>query len=104
MCIIIDNPIPTYDDVVKQFTRFVLFLFQFMTIGLAAAFVILLLKRELLPNLRQYLEEGGRKIDTWYAQRATALTDFSEYPDAFLNINTEEERRELERKLTGGQR
>ncbi len=66
--------------------------------------VFSLLKRELLPNLRQYLQDGGRKIDTWYAQRSTALADFSEYPDAFLNINTEEERQELERKLTGGQR
>ena len=63
--------------------------------------VFSLLKRDLLPDLRQYLEHGGRKIDTWYAQHPTALADFSEYPDAFLNINTEEERQELERKLTG---
>ncbi len=66
--------------------------------------VFSLLKRDLLPDLRQYLEHGGRKIDTWYAQHPTALADFSEYPDAFLNINTEEERQELERKLTGRQR
>jgi serine protease DegS len=41
---------------VKQFTKFVLFLFQFMTIGLAAAFVILLLKPELLNNVRPKVE------------------------------------------------
>jgi serine protease DegS len=56
VCIIIDYPIPTYNDVVKQFTKFVLFLFQFITIGLAAAFVILILKPELLNNVRPKVE------------------------------------------------
>ncbi len=53
---IICNPIPTYDDVVKQFTKFALFLFQFVAIGLAAAFIILILKPDLLNNIRPKVE------------------------------------------------
>ena len=61
--------------------------------------VFALLQRDLLPSLLAYLEDGGRKIDTWYAQHRLALADFSQWPDAFLNINTPDERNALERKM-----
>ena len=62
--------------------------------------VFALLRRSLLPSLLEYLDNGGRKIDTWYAQHSTALADCSAFPDAFLNVNTPEEQTQVERKLT----
>jgi molybdenum cofactor guanylyltransferase len=61
--------------------------------------VFALLRCDLLPDLLAYLDQGGRKIDTWYARHRLALADFSRWPDAFLNINTPEDRREVERRL-----
>jgi molybdopterin-guanine dinucleotide biosynthesis protein A len=62
--------------------------------------VFALLDRRLLPSLLDYLNGGGRKIDTWYAQHRLALADFSSVPETFLNLNTPEDRAELERRLT----
>lgn len=53
--------------------------------------VFALLRRGLLPDLLDYLGKGGRKIETWYGEHRLVLSDFSERPDAFLNINTSEE-------------
>ena len=61
--------------------------------------VVALLRCELLPDLLSYLEEGGRKIDTWYAQHRLAQADFSASPDVFLNLNTPEDRLLIEKKL-----
>lgn len=61
--------------------------------------VFALLRRSLLPSLLEYLAQGGRKIDTWYAQHRTALADCSGFPDAFLNVNTPQEQALVERKL-----
>lgn len=61
--------------------------------------VFALLRSELLPNLLSYLDEGGRKIDTWYARHRLALADFSASPDVFLNLNTPLDRLVIEKKL-----
>ena len=61
--------------------------------------VFALLRRELLPDLLAYLKNGGRKIDTWYVQHRLALADFSDWPDTFLNINTTDDRIDLEQKM-----
>ena len=61
--------------------------------------VFALLCCDLLPDLLAYLESGGRKIDTWYARHPLALADFSRWPDAFLNINPPEDRREVEHRM-----
>ena len=61
--------------------------------------VFALLRCELLPNLLSYLNEGGRKVDTWYAQHRLALADFSAMPDVFLNMNTPADRLVIEDKL-----
>ncbi len=61
--------------------------------------VFALLRRDLLPSLLAYLRAGERKIDLWFARHRTALADFSDSPDIFLNINTPEERAELEAKM-----
>jgi molybdenum cofactor guanylyltransferase len=63
--------------------------------------VFALLRCELLPSLLSYLKEGGRKIDTWYAQHRLALADFSATPDVFLNLNTPSDRLVIEKKLAG---
>lgn len=60
-----------------------------------------LLRRDLLSSLLEFLASGERKIDRWYAIHRTASADFSDHSDMFLNINTPEERSELERRLTG---
>lgn len=57
--------------------------------------VFCLMKASLLPHLEKFLQEGGRKIDAWYASLNVAEVDF---PDeaAFRNINTLEELRKYE--------
>ncbi|MEJ2060433.1 MAG: molybdenum cofactor guanylyltransferase MobA [Gammaproteobacteria bacterium] len=64
--------------------------------------VCALLRRELAPSLDEYLNGGGRKIDLWYAQHATVGVDFSDRPDAFLNVNSPEEQAALEQRLQTG--
>lgn len=61
--------------------------------------VFALLQRRLLPSLVQYLNAGGRKIDTWYAQHRTVVADFSDRPELFLNVNTPDEQTLLEAEL-----
>ena len=62
--------------------------------------VFALLRCDLLPDLLQYLESGGRKIDTWYAQHRTALADFSKASNVFMNINSPKDQEAIE-KLIG---
>ncbi|HJW54607.1 MAG TPA: molybdenum cofactor guanylyltransferase MobA [Burkholderiaceae bacterium] len=56
--------------------------------------VFCLVKAALLPHLTAYLQEGGRKIESWY--RSLAFVEVL-FPDAtaFRNINTLEELRRL---------
>jgi len=61
--------------------------------------VFALLRCDLLPSLLAYLDQGGRKIDTWYSQHRLAIADFSHSPDTFLNMNTPEDRLTLEARL-----
>lgn len=61
-----------------------------------------LLDTALLPSLRDYLAEGGRKIDLWYARHRVALADFSDCPEVFMNVNTPEERAAVEARLELG--
>jgi molybdenum cofactor guanylyltransferase len=63
--------------------------------------VFALLRCSLLPGLLAYLDEGGRKIDTWYGQQRLALADFSGSPDTFLNLNTPEDKGILENRMAG---
>jgi len=61
--------------------------------------VFALLRCTLLPDLLAYLEGGGRKIDCWYEQHRLAIADFSATPDTFLNLNTPEDKIQLEERL-----
>ena len=46
----------------------------------------------LQASLQAYLQSGERKIDWWYAKHKLVEVDFSDVAEAFLNINTPEER------------
>ena len=61
--------------------------------------VFALLRRELLPSLLAYLDAGGRKIDTWYAQHRLVLADFSDRQELSCNVNTPDEQARLEQQL-----
>jgi molybdenum cofactor guanylyltransferase len=61
--------------------------------------VFALLHRDLLPSLLAYLEAGGRKIDTWYAQHRLVLVDFSDRRELSCNVNTPDEQARLEQQL-----
>lgn len=60
--------------------------------------VFALLERDLLESMTAYLNSGESKIDTWYATHRTALADFSDETAMFLNVNTPEDRSELEER------
>ncbi|HVL35690.1 MAG TPA: molybdenum cofactor guanylyltransferase MobA [Burkholderiales bacterium] len=53
--------------------------------------VFSLVRCAVLPNLQEFLERGGRKIDAWYASLRTVEVAFDDEADAFRNINTLEE-------------
>jgi molybdopterin-guanine dinucleotide biosynthesis protein A len=57
--------------------------------------VIALLHRSLADELAHYLAQGGRRIETWLAQGAWAQAAFDD-EDAFINLNTMDELRQLE--------
>jgi len=57
--------------------------------------VFALVPVRLLPNLQQYLDCGERKATLWFTQQRIAQADFSDIPEAFLNINTPAEQKQL---------
>ena len=50
----------------------------------------------LSASLKAFLDEGGRKIDIWYERHRIALADFSDCPETFRNVNTDEQREMLQ--------
>ena len=50
--------------------------------------VFALLRCSLLGSLLTYLHEGERKVEYWYRQHPHVLCDFSDTPEAFVNVNT----------------
>ncbi|HWU98555.1 MAG TPA: molybdenum cofactor guanylyltransferase MobA [Oxalicibacterium sp.] len=57
--------------------------------------VFCLARASLLPHLTLYLQDGGRKFDTWYSSLKAVEVHFED-ENAFRNINTLEELRKLE--------
>ena len=64
--------------------------------------VFALLPRCLLPSLQAYLAAGDRKIALWYRRHRMAQADFSDCPDAFVNVNTLAERDGLQARMAAG--
>nr|WP_298057343.1 molybdenum cofactor guanylyltransferase MobA [uncultured Halomonas sp.] len=63
--------------------------------------VVALLRTSLADDLAATLAEGERKIDRWYARHGWCKVDMSDCPDAFANLNTEEEKQRLESVFIG---
>ncbi len=55
--------------------------------------VFALVRSAVLPHLEAYLQNGGRKIDAWYATLKVVEVPFDDEAEAFSNINTREELR-----------
>lgn len=52
----------------------------------------------LIESLLAFLNNGDRKIDLWYAENTMITADFSDKPDIFFNVNTEEQRQQIAQK------
>ena len=50
-----------------------------------------LIKKDLLNNLKSFIDTGQRKIDKWYNQCNLELVDFSDEKNIFININSQED-------------
>ncbi|MCE8021215.1 molybdenum cofactor guanylyltransferase [Halomonas sp. MCCC 1A11036] len=61
--------------------------------------VIMLLERRLASDLQAALAAGERKVGRWLERHDWTCVDFSDCPDAFSNLNTEEDKRRLEARL-----
>ena len=57
--------------------------------------VFCMTRKGLLPQLTTFIEDGGRKVDAWFATLRTATVNF-ESEAGFANINTPEELRSQE--------
>jgi len=66
--------------------------------------VFLLLRADLTPTLAGYLDGGGRKIDTWFAQVRTVDVSFADQPETFVNVNDPDERARVEARLLSSRR
>ena len=53
--------------------------------------VFSLVRRSVLEHLTDFLKDGGRKIDAWYATLNVVEVAFDDEAEAFSNINTLEE-------------
>jgi molybdopterin-guanine dinucleotide biosynthesis protein A len=53
--------------------------------------VFCLCHRNLLPQLTNFLDNGGRKMEAWFATLNTVKVDFDDESNAFMNINTQQE-------------
>ena len=53
----------------------------------------------LLDALTDYVADGGRKIDHWYARHGYAVADCSDVTESFLNINAPDDQQMLENML-----
>lgn len=51
-------------------------------------YLVAALHRRLADSLAAYLADGNRSVRGWYATLNCARVDFSDWPDAFTNINT----------------
>ncbi len=50
-----------------------------------------LIHKSLIASLEAFLQQGERKARVWMQQQTHAVVDFSDQPDAFMNINTQED-------------
>jgi molybdopterin-guanine dinucleotide biosynthesis protein A len=63
--------------------------------------VVLLVRRSVRAGLRDYLVGGGRRVHDWFYSVAHCSADFSDQPEAFVNINTPQQLSALQQGLAG---
>ncbi len=61
--------------------------------------VFALIHRKLLPSILSYLKSGERRLGYWVRQQNPALTDFSDQPEVFFNVNSPTELKAAETHL-----
>lgn len=61
--------------------------------------VFLLLRRDLIASMLDFLNSGERKIDKWFVKHHTVVSDFSDRPEAFLNVNNPQDIESLEKSM-----
>ncbi|MBX2879835.1 MAG: molybdenum cofactor guanylyltransferase [Granulosicoccus sp.] len=59
--------------------------------------VFSVVNRRVQSSLDEFLGEGERKIDRWFEKHNVCEVAAEQFSDSFVNINTEEERREAEK-------
>ncbi|GGY99137.1 MULTISPECIES: molybdenum cofactor guanylyltransferase MobA [Shewanella] len=57
--------------------------------------VVLLLKPKLRQSLKTYLESGQRRVESWFEDFKVARVSFADQPNAFVNVNTQEQKQQL---------
>ena len=62
--------------------------------------VVLLLKPSLRDSMKAFLEAGERKVDFWYIKHHFVVTSFADQPNAFVNVNTPEQKQRLAIEIT----
>jgi molybdenum cofactor guanylyltransferase len=60
-------------------------------------FAIMLVHRDLMADLGDFVREGGRQVQSWQARHPCETVYFGEDPYAFLNVNTPEDLKTAER-------
>lgn len=58
-----------------------------------------LIHKSLESSLKAFLEKGERKTRVWMQQQPHIIVDFSKQPNAFININTEDELKKAKKHL-----
>lgn len=62
--------------------------------------VIALMRTDLAADLACYLASGEHKVRDWYRRQRWVAVDFSDCPEAFANLNTEQDRCRIAAHLT----
>jgi molybdopterin-guanine dinucleotide biosynthesis protein A len=62
--------------------------------------VFCLMKKSVLPSLIEFLDAGERKVSAWQKSQNYIEVDFSDCCEAFTNLNTFDDLKALEFKLT----
>jgi len=60
-------------------------------------FAIMLVHKDLLDDMAEFVAEGGRQVQAWQARHPSETLYFGDDPYAFLNINTQEDLKTAER-------
>ena len=67
--------------------------------------VYALIPTKLIGALKEFLDDGERKIDKWYNQCGLEIVDFSDKQQIFINVNSQEEllqyENEIKKRLLG---